>query len=186
MTFNPPPVYSGPLPSLPPPSNGATIAFEVEGLPPYKDESFSIRNSRSKQHPQFLALREAAARAMNGRCWTKQAVSLDVTIYAPAAYREQHGMLRYVSGVMDSLDGSHGPTFTFLPIVYEDDCVVVSGNSRWCESNRCRYEVRVTFLEGTTAPTVAEVLSTFGFDEKFYPESSEAERSIGTTDMETK
>jgi hypothetical protein len=42
MTFNPPPVYPGPLPSLPPPSNGATIAFEVEGLPPADQVTYEV------------------------------------------------------------------------------------------------------------------------------------------------
>ena len=52
----------------------------------------------------------------------------------------------YVSGVMDTLDGSHGPGFTYLPIVYQDDCQVVLGEFHYIQSDETRYEVLLTFL----------------------------------------
>ena len=67
-------------------------------------------------------------------------------IRAPARLREQHGMLRFQSGIMDTLDGSHGQTFTFLPVVYEDDCQVAESRFEWCDDDDPSYEVQVTFL----------------------------------------
>ena len=37
----------------------------------------------------------------------------------------------YLSGVMDTIGGSHGPSFIYLPIVYLDDCQVVDCALRW-------------------------------------------------------
>ena len=59
-------------------------------------------------------------------------------------------MLDYVSGVMDALDGSHGPGFTYLPIVYQDDCQVVLGEFHHVTSEETKYEVVLTFLESNS------------------------------------
>ena len=48
---------------------------------------------------------------------------------------------------MDSLDGSHGVKFTYLPIVYEDDCQVAAGHNRFIKDESVWYEVTITFLE---------------------------------------
>jgi len=67
----------GPLPTLPAPTAGQTVAIEVEGPPPYKDMRFSIRNPRHRHHARFSALRAAAIRAMGGRSWYAGAVGLE-------------------------------------------------------------------------------------------------------------
>jgi hypothetical protein len=48
---------------------------------------------------------------------------------------------------MDTLDGSHGPTFTYLPIVYEDDCQVCFCNSSVAPAEEPRYQLKLVFLD---------------------------------------
>jgi hypothetical protein len=67
-------------------------------------------------------------------------------ILAPALERD---LLDYVGGVMDALDGSHGPGFTYLPIVYQDDCQVVLGDFHHVRSDETRYELELGFLGET-------------------------------------
>lgn len=47
---------------------------------------------------------------------------------------------------MDTLGGSHGPTFTYMPIVYQDDCQVCS--LKWSEEefDTDEYEIVIGFL----------------------------------------
>ena len=52
----------------------------------------------------------------------------------------------YLGGVMDSLDGSHGPSFTYLPIIYEDDCRVASCRTQFVKSEEERYILLVVLL----------------------------------------
>lgn len=47
---------------------------------------------------------------------------------------------------IDALDGSHGPGFTYLPIVYQDGCQVVLGDSHHVGSQKVRYEIEISFL----------------------------------------
>ena len=47
---------------------------------------------------------------------------------------------------MDTLDGSHGPSFTYLPIVYQDDCQVAAALTRLVTSEFTEYQIRITFL----------------------------------------
>jgi len=47
---------------------------------------------------------------------------------------------------MDTLDGSSGVHFTYLPIVYEDDCQVSDGRTKFIRAESPRYELKVTFL----------------------------------------
>ena len=67
-------------------------------------------------------------------------------MHAPA-FEKNKALLDYVGGVMDTLDGSHGVEFTYLPIVYEDDCQVAAGMSRFVEDESIWYEVSIVFLE---------------------------------------
>jgi len=43
--------------------------------------------------------------------------------FAPG-FEKGKGLVDYVGGIEDTLDGSHGFTFTYLPIVFQDDCQV--------------------------------------------------------------
>ena len=83
---------------------------------------------------------------MDGRAWTSQQIRLHTRITAPAALRERHTALGFVSGIMDSLDGSHGRSFTFLPVVYEDDCLVNGFCVQWTDHSNPAYEIDVEFL----------------------------------------
>jgi hypothetical protein len=135
----------GSLPELAPPRAGETIELLLDGWPPWKDEHFSIRNRRHKIHGRFVALRRRAAEAMKGRAWYAGAVGLDLEVHGPAASRGQ-SLNDYLGGVIDSLDGSHGQTFTFLPVCYQDDGQVAVARSRFVEAARPRYKVTVRFL----------------------------------------
>jgi hypothetical protein len=139
------PYNPGVLPTLPAPAAGERIAFRVDGLPPYKDLSHSIRNVAHPRYQSFAALRSAATAAMNGRAWNFGSIRLSLTIYAPSLHPSR-GLVDYMGGVMDTLDGSSGFTFTYLPIVFEDDCQVCDGASRVVESDDEYYEIKIEFM----------------------------------------
>lgn len=135
----------GKLPELPAPNPGEKIALSLDGPPPYKSQRQSLRNPGSRCYPAFVALRKAAASAMAGRAWYSGPVRADVTIFAPSL-PPGRDLGDYVGGIMDTLDGSHGFTFTYLPIVFEDDCQISGGSARLAHSSNSRYEVVFTFL----------------------------------------
>lgn len=142
------PYDPGVLPTKPPPSTGQSLSVRVKGLPPYKDEHFSIRNPRHKIHARFQTLRKAAIIAMAGRAPYRGAVQLDLVMQAPRFERGKH-LLDYAGGILDTLDGSHGVEFTYLPIVYEDDCQVAGGRHQFQEAVEEWYELTITFLPQT-------------------------------------
>lgn len=140
------PYDPGVLPSSASPATGEGFVLRIEGLPPYKDEHFSIRNPRHKIYCRFTLLRQAAIAKMGGRAPFRGAVGLDFSMHAPD-FEKNKFLVDYVGGVMDTLDGSHGVEFTYLPIVYEDDCQVAVGHNRFIEDESVWYEVTITFLE---------------------------------------
>lgn len=81
---------------------------------------------------------------MAGRKWYEGAVALALTYWAP----DPSGLLNhyYVDGVMDTLGGSHGPTFIYLPVVYLDDCQVSRISTRALQGPTARYEIDVEFM----------------------------------------
>jgi hypothetical protein len=89
---------------------------------------------------------------MKGRRWYEGMVELEMTIYAPS-FEQGKRLVDYEGGVMDSLDGGHGFTFTYLPVVYQDDCLVVKGRFSLKSSTRRRYSIVVRFLESITPIT---------------------------------
>jgi hypothetical protein len=139
------PYDPGALPNLPAPSPGESIEVEVAGLPPAKDVRASIRNRKHPDHPAFKQLRRSATQAMRGRAWVSGPVSLDLTLLGPTK-PERWSSGDYLGGVMDTLDGSSGPTFTYLPIVFEDDCQVTDASVRWIDAPEYRYRLTVAFL----------------------------------------
>jgi hypothetical protein len=141
------PYDPGQLPTRPAPAEGEVIEIAVEGYPPYKDIKQSIRNRDHPYHADFKALRTAAYKAMSDRAWTFGPVRIDLAIYAPSLPLGR-SIVDYLSGVMDTLNGSSGDTFTFLPIVYEDDCQVTVSNMQFVESESAHYTLAVTFLGG--------------------------------------
>lgn len=142
------PYDPGRLPTKPAPSAGESVVIRVEGLPPYKDEHFSVRNSRHKIHDRFKILRDATIRAMDGRAPYRGPVGLDFDMHA-RALECGRTLLDYFAGIEDTLDGSHGVEFTYLPIAYEDDCQVCQQKSRLTCGPKEFYELRITFLSGT-------------------------------------
>ena len=134
----------GPLPTLPPPRLGEVVEMMVEGLPPRKDTSFSIRNIKHSHYQLFLTLRKKGIEAMNGRAWFIGAVDMEFVLHAPCLEKD---LLGYESGIMDTLDGSHGLTFTYLPVVYQDDAQIVNARCRFVESTNTYYTLKFRTLE---------------------------------------
>jgi len=55
------------------------------------------------------------------------------------------GQNDYLGGIMDTLDGSHGEPFTYLPICFQDDCQVISVRWEVADSQEPYYELIVRF-----------------------------------------
>jgi len=51
---------------------------------------------------------------------------------------------------MDTLDGSSGFTFTYLPIVFEDDSQVCSYSNKFVETEDASYVIEIEFLGDNT------------------------------------
>lgn len=140
------PYDPGVLPTRQPPAAGESVAFEVAGLPPYKDLSHSIRNISHPRYQSFVDLRKAGTAAMEGRAWYGRPIKLCVEIRANELH-ERRGLIEYVNGISDTLDGSHGFTFTYLPIAFEDDCQIAEGEYRIVPADEPSYRVEITFLD---------------------------------------
>ncbi len=142
FTLHPDP---GPLPTKKPPKSGEKVGFVVDGMPPFKELRASIRNPRHRHYARFTALRAAAIKAMNGRCWYDGPVALHLTMHAKKL-DEGKRIFDYLSGVFDTLDGSHGTYFTYLPIVFQDDCQVEDSRVSIRDSEKSFYTVEIKFL----------------------------------------
>ncbi len=134
----------GIIPKKPAPKDGDVIHIVVEGLPPYKDISKSIRNPKHPHYDRFVSLRKAAIDTMGGRCWYNGGVGLELSVYYNVL-DDNVSSTDYLGGVMDTLDGSHGQSFTYLPIVYQDDCQIWHSSSEFLSSDKDRYEIKITF-----------------------------------------
>ena len=139
------PYDPGPLPTKPSPIPGQKVVIQVFGYPPYKDEHFSMRNPRHTNYEAFVRLRKAAITAMDGRAWYFGPVSMSVTLSAPT-FEKGKKLIDYIDGIQDALDGSSGCEFTYLPIVFEDDCQVVNNYSKFIMAQEISYRVEVGFL----------------------------------------
>lgn len=137
----------GSLPVRPAQKPGAKLIIKVEGIPPYKDVHFSIRNPKHPKYKSFLDLRDAATKAMNGKKWYEGPVKINFTFYAP---KLEKTMLDYLGGIADTLDGSHGMCFTYLPIVYQDDCQIVEIGTEFVVAQETKYIVEIFFLASET------------------------------------
>lgn len=140
------PYDPGALPTKPALGAGDVVELEVDGYPPYKDESFSIRNPKHKDYERFVRLRKAGTEVMGGRAWSHGPIKMDFVLYAPGFERGKT-LFDYVAGIEDTLDGSSGYTFTYLPIVFEDDCQVCAGGSKLVYSEKVKYKLRFEVLE---------------------------------------
>jgi len=140
------PYDPGVLPSAPSPSKGDSIQLEVAGLPPIKQKRISLRNPKNPRYQRFVDLREKATKAMKGKAWYFGAIRLDIEIFYKLKNEIEVPLVDYVGGIMDTLDGSSGLHFTYLPIVYEDDCQVCSGSSGIRQSGETFYKITIKFL----------------------------------------
>jgi hypothetical protein len=123
---------------------GEKIRMVVPGLPPYKDAHFSIRNPKHRRYQRFVDLRNAAIAAMAGRAWYVGPVRFTLNI---ATSEMEHSLGDYAGGVADTLDGSHGLIFTYLPIVYQDDSQIVQMSVSHELSADPSYELVIDFLD---------------------------------------
>lgn len=81
---------------------------------------------------------------MAGKAWYLGPVSLTLKILTPEM---EHSLGDFSGGIADTLDGSHGPTFTYLPIVYQDDCQIVQMRLSHEQSADASYELVIDFLD---------------------------------------
>lgn len=140
------PYNPGVLPTKPAITVGDLIEFKVDGYPPYKDTHFSIRNIKHKDNYRFIKLREAGILAMNGRAWSHEPIKMDFILYAPA-FEEGKNLNDYIGGIMDTLDGSSGGSFTYLPVIFEDDCQIATGHSSIVNSVDVKYSLCFEVLD---------------------------------------
>ena len=138
------PYDPGVLPTQHAPQAGEGFELAMEGLPPRKNRSRSIRNTTHPYYDRFVRLRASAIHAMDGRAPYRGIVGLELTMSCKEQFRWD-ALTEFMGGVMDTLDGSHGSTFTYLPIVYEDDCQVSMGNIATQPSKDEFYKLKVTF-----------------------------------------
>lgn len=82
---------------------------------------------------------------MAGRAWVFSPVKIVLTVFGPPISR-RHSLADYLSGILDTLDGSSGFTFTYLPIVFEDDSQVSEAEFSWVEAAESSYRIKVQFL----------------------------------------
>jgi hypothetical protein len=82
---------------------------------------------------------------MRGRRWSDLAISLTLSIFAPSLEKGMD-VIDYVSGVCDTLGGSHGQTFTYLPIIYQDDVQANLGKYQFHEGPKTYYVIKIQFL----------------------------------------
>ncbi|MGO9591711.1 MAG: hypothetical protein ACLP3K_16910 [Candidatus Acidiferrales bacterium] len=120
------------------------MILDLPGLPPNKEVWRSIRNRRHPRHLTFVVLRKAAADAMAGRAWYFGPVELRLTVYGSRPLN-RWGLNDYLGGVMDTLDGSSGETFTYLPIIFEDDCQVTKAQATWVKRAENSYRLKIVF-----------------------------------------
>jgi hypothetical protein len=136
----------GVLPTRPSPKTKERIEIRLSGMPPYKQLRCSLRNPAHRDYGRFVKLRNVATKAMRGRRWTDNGVEVRLTVHAPSPEIRSGKVADYLGGVLDTLDGSHGDGFTYLPIIFQDDCQVCKARYEFKAGPRAYYVVRIDFL----------------------------------------
>lgn len=119
------------------------IKIHVVGIPPHKDISRSIRNKNHPHHNRFLELRKAAQKAM--RKWKYYMGPVEIKMHY-VRHKGDKSIFDYAGGICDTLDGSHGFNFHWLPIVFLDDCQVVKIKMTQEKGERDEYFLEINFL----------------------------------------
>ena len=83
---------------------------------------------------------------MDGRAWYFGSIRLSVLLYVPEREEPNISVFDYVGGIEDTLDGSSGVHFTYLPVVYEDDCQIVDAQYEKQASDRWHFVVNIKFM----------------------------------------
>lgn len=82
---------------------------------------------------------------MAGRAWYTGTVSMEFEMWA-RRFDGARWIADYLGGIADPLDGSHDMSFTYLPIVYEDDFQVNVAGFQFHAFDEPHYIVKVRFL----------------------------------------
>ena len=138
------PYDPGILPTKKGPNPGDQITINVNGLPPQKKRWISLRNPKNPRYDAFVSLRNAATKAMNGRAWYFGPIGIDFIFYVKEYFTVDE-YISYVGGIADTLCGGCGVHFTYLPIVYEDDCQICESNMKQIVSNSQGYSLLIKF-----------------------------------------
>lgn len=80
---------------------------------------------------------------MAGRRWYDGPIVMKLTLRANTLDKPLED---YFAGIEDTLDGSHGDTFTYLPIVFQDDCQVYDAQMRFVKDTETVYAVEIDFI----------------------------------------
>jgi len=83
---------------------------------------------------------------MRGRRWSDGSIALRMTISAPSLEKGK-ALYDYLGGVCDTLDGSHGFQFTYLPVVFQDDCQICDAECLFKPNSTTKYVLEIEFLE---------------------------------------
>lgn len=135
----------GKIPIFPPPEPGERLFLNLPDLPPKKERHRSCRNPKHPHYDRFVRLREASTEAMAGRQWFSGAVGLKLVINHPS-HLHWEILNQYLGGIMDTLDGSHGAHFTYLPIAYQDDAQVAFTSKSYQIASESSYSLEISFL----------------------------------------
>jgi hypothetical protein len=81
---------------------------------------------------------------MAGRAWSFGNVELNIQVCGEQKLLDK-SLTDYMAGIMDTLDGSSGTQFTFLPIAFEDDCQVSKASVALVDSAELGYRVQIVF-----------------------------------------
>lgn len=124
------------------PTEDEEIVFEVMGLPP-KKALVPIGAKRHRHHKRFLALREAAETAMNGRAPLDGPMFLAVVL-PPEEQRSESGPHEaYAEAVAESLTSINGEGCSYPAIVFIDDTQIEELMVGIKPFNDERYQVRI-------------------------------------------
>jgi len=136
----------GYVPTRTAPKRGEKIVIRVLGFPPFKELRASLRNPCHRHYSRFVGLRKAATKVMRGRKWSDGPILLRFSMFAPS-FEKGKTLNDYLAGVLDTLDGSHGFHFTYLPIVFQDDCQVCKAATHFRVNSIAEYLLEVEFLD---------------------------------------
>ncbi len=82
---------------------------------------------------------------MGNRAWYFGKIAMEITLFG-SPDTAIHTLNAYMGGICDTLGGSSGLTFTYLPIIYEDDSQIDSLSITWQRDTDVHYCIRLLFV----------------------------------------